>query len=72
MNYEVLESNEVWWQTTTQYKIRFDDGDIIEFRAAEDPKGTEFFVYNDRWEELDDGNEKHNIFYDAWSEGELD
>jgi len=69
---EVLDSKEVWWAVTNQYEIRFDDGEILEFRAAEDPNGTEFFVLvSDGWEPLEDGNKYHDAFYEAWSDGEL-
>jgi len=73
MELEVLSSNEVWWAVTNQYEICFDDGDkILEFRAAEDPNGTEFFVFSsDGWEPLEDGNKYHDAFYEAWSDGEL-
>ena len=73
MDFEVINSKEVWWAVTNQYEIRFDDGEILEFRAAEDPNGTEFFVYtDDGWESLEDGNEKHDAFYEAWSDGTLE
>jgi hypothetical protein len=73
MNIEVLESKEVWWATTKEYDIRFDDGEIKQYRVVENPKGTDFFVLtNDGWEELEDGDEYDDAFYEEWCEGTLD
>ena len=72
MNYEILDSREVYWAVTNQYEIRFDDGEVMTFRAAEDDNGTDFFVLtDDGWSPLEEGNKFHDAFYDAWSDGEL-
>jgi len=72
MEFDVLDSREVWWQTTNEYELRFDDGEVKQYRASENPKGTEFFVLtSDGWEELEDADEYDDAFYEAWSEGEL-
>ena len=49
MEFEVLDSKEVWWETTNEYELRFDDGEIKQYRVAENPKGTDFFVLIFLW-----------------------
>lgn len=72
MKFDILDSREVYWAVTNQYEIRFEDGEIMEFRAAEDDNGTEFFVLtSDGWDSLEEGNEYHDAFYDAWEDGSL-
>jgi len=73
MEFEVIDSKEVWWAVTNQYEVAFKDGNTFSFRAAEDPNGTDFYVLSDDgWSPLEDGNEYHDSFYEAWSEGTLD
>ena len=73
MEFEVKDSREVWWAVTNQYDITFEDGKTFNFRAAEDPNGTDFYVLSDDgWEPLEEDNVYHDIFYEAWSEGSLD
>jgi hypothetical protein len=72
MNFDILDSREVYWAVTNQYEIRFEDGEIMEFRAAEDDNGTDFYVLtDDGWESLEEDNKYHDAFYEAWSEGTL-
>ena len=34
LNFEVLDSKEVWWETTRQYELQFTDGKTLKFRIA--------------------------------------
>jgi hypothetical protein len=46
MDFEIQEEREVYWASTNQYKMKFEDGTVMEFRAAEDSNGTDFYVPN--------------------------
>ncbi len=73
MNLKTIEKSEVYHATTYQYKIKFNDGTIMEFRVAEDSNGTEFYVLaKSVWIAIEDGNKYHNAFCEALLEGSLD
>jgi hypothetical protein len=44
MDFEIQEEREVYWASTNQYNMKFEDGTVMEFRAAEDSNGTDFYV----------------------------
>ena len=72
MDFEIQEEREVYWASTNQYKMEFEDGTVMEFRAAEDSNGTDFYVLTDSgWDSLEEDNEYHDTFEEAWSEGLL-
>jgi len=70
---EVKGKDEVWWATTNEYDLEV-DGENLSVRIAENPKSTEFFVWNEStgWEEADIDEGVMAIVYEAWSNGELD
>ncbi len=73
MNLETIDKKEVYFATTNQYKIKFEDGTVMEFRVAEDLNGTEFYVLTDsEWTTLEDGNTFHDAFFEFYSEGSLE
>ena len=70
---EVKGKDEVWWATTNEYDLEV-NGENLSVRVAENPKSTEFFMWNEStgWEEADTGEGIMAIIYEAWSNGELD
>lgn len=55
MKIKIIEdTREVWWQTTHEGKIEI-DGEILEFRYAENPNSAEIYIKtNDEWSEVYD------------------
>jgi len=74
-NYDltVKDSKEVWWATTKEYDLEI-DGENISVRIAENPKGCEFYQYDEStgWSEADTEEGIMRIVYECWSNGELD
>jgi len=70
-NYEltVNESKEVWWATTNEYDLEV-NGESISVRIAENPKGTEFFQWDEKSGWCDEGIMA--IVHEAWTNGELE
>jgi len=70
---EVKSKDEVWWATTNEYDLDV-NGENLSIRIAENPKSTEFFIWNEStgWEETDTDEGIMTIIYEAWSNGELD
>ena len=69
LNFEVLDSKEVWWETTRQYELQFTDGKTLKFRIAESPKYCDLFVLTDNgWSALDEGDMYQKIIYDHYDE----
>jgi len=70
---KVLDSKEVWWATTKEYDLEI-DGEITSVRIAENPKGTEFFEWNEvsGWDEVDTDDGVMKIVNEAWENGELE
>jgi hypothetical protein len=70
---EVQDSKEVWWATTKEYDLLV-DGNLVRVRIAENPKGTDFYMYEDGsgWTEQHTDDGVMAIVYEAWSNGELD
>ena len=69
LNFEVLDSKEVWWETTRQYKLQFTDGKTLKFRIAESPKYCDLLVFTDNgWSALDEGDMYQKIIYDHYDE----
>ena len=70
---EVKSKDEVWWATTNEYDLEV-NGENLSIRIAENPKSTEFFMWNEStgWEEADTDEGIMAIIYEAWSSGELD
>ncbi len=72
MNFETLEKHEVFFASTNQYQVKFDDGTVMQFRVAEDSNGTKFYVLTDSdWTDPVDGNKFHDAFINAFFEGSL-
>ena len=61
---KVLEpTSEVWWASTYQGKVEV-DGQVIEFRYAEDPNGVEYYELTENgWEQPDVDVEPHQTVY---------
>ena len=70
---EVKSKDEVWWATTNEYDLDV-NGENLSIRIAENPKSTEFFIWNEStgWEEADTDTGIMEIVHDAWSNGELE
>jgi hypothetical protein len=69
LNFEVLDSKEVWWETTRQYELQFTDGKTLKFRIAESPKYCDLLVLTERgWSALDEDDAHQKIIYEQWCE----
>ena len=70
---EVQESKEVWWATTKEYDLLV-NGNLVRVRIAENPKCTEFYMYEDGsgWTEQHTEDGVMAIVYECWTNGELD
>ena len=70
---DIKSKEEVWWATTDEYDLEV-NGENLSVRIAENPKGTEFFVWNEAtgWEEADTDGGIMAIVYEAWNNGEIE
>jgi len=69
LDFEVLDSREVWWETTKQYELQFTDGKALKFRIAESPKYCDLLVLTEKgWSTIDEDDKHHMMIYEQWCE----
>jgi len=66
---EIKERNEVWWDTTTEYKISIDEK-LQTIRINENSNSMSFLILkNGEWEDLDETTELGSIIIKEWENG---
>jgi len=66
---EIKERNEVWWDTTTEYKISIDEK-LQTIRINENANSMSFLILkNGEWEDLDETTELGSIIIKEWENG---
>jgi len=55
MNYKLKEMPEkVYWAETKQFTVEDENGDTFDIRVGENSKFSEYWIYKNGWEEIDD------------------